>query len=465
MRTTIATASSILIALLTALLTACGGAGGGSSPAPVPPSVDRTTSGRAVVKLLAVPHGWLSLQQRLTAVPLSGSTQPDRRLQWSDAQGRVLAEFTPPAGWSLIDATAHPSGESTAVLASDTALRLLRFGSAGALLRSSDLTDAQASTDPYINLGGGERNDASLVPTRTRDAARLAAIGEDAALVIRTGRTAVVAYRLTPSGQGFDRVWRELVEPGTSYYGRTFTGYASYDTFGQLDNHWHVYADAGADGSVFVALTQSTSVGDELRTAHNQHFGEQIAVENGGLLTRIGPDGRRAWTRVVDTGGISEVHGVRVAGSRVAVFGRVRTARLDDGSGWDGYMSAVDAASGANPQHAAVDVAQGDAIFDLAPLPGGGWLAVGSAGYTQNPAGTSITPAALPLAVVLRADGQLAQRVPLPAGLRHNELRSALAWQSRWLIGGLTNGPATHTADGDLSLLTADGREFSMALP
>lgn len=463
MRITTALTSSILLVLLTA----CGGGGGGDTPAPAPapPSVDRTTNGRAVVKLLALPGGWLSLQQRLTAVPVSGSTQPDRRLQWSDVQGRVLAEFTPPAGWSLIDATSHPSGESTAVLASDTALRLLRFDATGVRLRSADLVDAQAPADPYIDLGGGERNDASLVPTRTRDAARLAAIGEDVALVIRTGRTAVVAYRLTPTGQGFDGVWRELVEPGTSYYGRTFTGYASYDTFGQLDNHWHVYADAGADGSVFVALTQSTSVGDELRTAHNQHFGEQIGVENGGLLTRIGSDGRRAWTRVVDTGGISEVHGVRVAGHRVAVFGRVRTARLADGSGWDGYVSTVDAAGGANPTHAAVDVAQGDAFFDLAPLPGGGWLAVGSAGYTQNPAGTSITPAAFPLAVVLRADGQLAQRVPLAAGLRHNELRSALALQSRWLIGGFTNGPATHTADGNLALLTADGREFSVALP
>lgn len=459
--------ANLTLLIASMLLASCGGGGGGGSPAPapVPTSVDRTTSGRAVVKLLALPGGWLSLQQRLTAVPLSGSAQPDRRLQWSDAQGRVLAEFTPPAGWSLIDATAHPSGESTAVLASDAALRLLRFGSAGALHRSADLTDAQAPADPYIDLGGGERNDTSLVPTRTRDAARVIAIGEDVALVIRTGRTAVVAYRLTPTGSGFDRVWRELVEPGTSYYGRGFIGYASYDTFGQLDNHWHVYADASADGSVFVAVTQSTAVGDELRIAHNQHFGEQISVENGGLLTRIGPDGRRAWTRAVDTGGISEVHGVRVAGGRVAVIGRVRTARLADGSGWDGSVSSVDAASGADPRHAAVDVAQGDALFDLAPLPGGGWLAVGSAGYTQNPAGTSITPAAFPLAVVLRPDGQLAQRIPLPAGLRHNELRSIVAWQSRWMIGGLTNGPATHTADSDLSLLTADGREFSMTLP
>ncbi|MDZ7651842.1 MAG: hypothetical protein U5L03_04430 [Burkholderiaceae bacterium] len=326
--------AALLALTISLLLSACSGAGVGNSPAPAPapPSVDRTTSGRAVVKLLALPGGWLSLQQRLSAVPRSGSTQPDPRLQWSDAQGRVLAEFMPPAGWSLIDATSHPSGEGTAVLAGDRAMRLLRFDAAGALLRSVDLIDVQASTDPFIDLGGGERDNVSLVPVRTRDAARLAAIGEDIALVIRTGRTAVIAYRLTPTGSGFDRVWRELVEPGTSYYGRGFLGYASYDTFGQLDNHWHVYADAGADGSVFVAVTQSTVVGDELRTAHNQHFGEQIGVENGGLLTP-GPDGRRAWTRVVDTGGPSEVHGVRVAGSRVAVFGRVRTARLGDGSG------------------------------------------------------------------------------------------------------------------------------------
>jgi hypothetical protein len=459
--------TAVLVSLpLSALLVACGGGSPDApAPAPLPSNVDRTTSGRAVIKLLALPDGWLSLQQKLAAVPRSGSTQPDRRMQWSGARGHVLTEFTPPAGWSLVDATSHPSGESTAVLASDIELRLLRFGPTGTLLRSEELRDAQAPTDPYIDLGGGERDDASLVPARTRDAARLAAIGDDVALVVRTGRTAVVAYRFAHTRNGFERMWREVVEPGTSYYGRSFLGYASYDTFGQLDNHWHVYSDAAADGSVFVAVTQSTAVGDELRTAHNRHFGELISVENGGLLTRIGPDGRRTWTRVVDTGGISEVHGVRVAGGRVAVFGRVRTARLDDGSGWDGYVSSVDAASGANPMHAVVDVTQGDAIFDLAPLPGGGWLAVGSAGYTQNPAGTSITPAPYPLAVVLRDDGRLAQRIPLAAGLRHNELRSVMRWQSRWLVGGLTDGPATHTADGDLSLLSADGREFSIVLP
>ena len=46
---------------------------------------------------------------------------------------------------------------------------------------------------------------------------------------------------------------------------------------------------------------------------------------------------------------------------------------------------------------------------------------------------------------------------PLPAGLRQNQVRTVAACLLGWVIGGLQNGPGTHSADSDPALLTCDG--------
>ncbi len=447
-------------------LSACGGGGGApATPAPAPaptPQVDRSVTGVAVTKLRATPMGWISLHEVLSARPMSGPVRPVRRLAWQRDDGSPVASYAADNGWSLIDVAVHPSGEATAVVASDLQLRLLRFDAAGRMTVASDVVDPLVPVDPLVDLGATVRNDQSLVPIVTRNAARVAPMGEDAALVIRTGRTALVAYRYGIQDGQHQRRWRTLVGPASSYEGRTFVPYASYDTFGQLDNHWHVLADTAPDGTLYVAVSQSPASSNIALLAHNQHFNDALQSTSGALLTRIDADGQRRWTRALEATQLSEAHGLRTDGTTVALVGRVRTQRLD--TGWDAYIALYDT-SGVQRGYRVHDIDRGDVLLDVVGLGNGRWLAVGAAGYIQNPAGTSISEAPLPLALVLEGDGRLRQRIDLASGQRHNELRSAALWRNgQLLVAGLTNGPATHTADADLSLLRADGREFSLAL-
>jgi hypothetical protein len=71
--------------------------------------------------------------------------------------------------------------------------------------------------------------------------------------------------------------------------------------------------------------------------------------------------------------------------------------------------------------------------------------------------GNGQTLSAEPLLAVLPAAPGPAQRLPLPAGLRQNQVRTVAAWLHGWVIGGLQNGPGTHSADSDPALLTCDG--------
>ena len=106
-------------------------------------------------------------------------------------------------------------------------------------------------------------------------------------------------------------------------------------------------------------------------------------------------------------------------------------------------------------------------LFDIAPFAGGRFLVAGAAGYSENPNGASVSEQTTPLLALLEANGALAQRIDVSAGARQNQLRSIAARGNDWLIGGLVNGPGTHSGDGNPALITADGfvREISIRLP
>ena len=75
----------------------------------------------------------------------------------------------------------------------------------------------------------------------------------------------------------------------------------------------------------------------------------------------------------------------------------------------------------------------------------------------QNPSGASISEAAQPLLAVLNSDGSLAQNLGYVGGRRHNQLTTIAPLNGRWLIGGMVNGPGTHSGDADRGLIVADG--------
>jgi hypothetical protein len=132
------------------------------------------------------------------------------------------------------------------------------------------------------------------------------------------------------------------------------------------------------------------------------------------------------------------------------------TEERSDGGGWDGFVARV---SPGNPAtHLQVlDFDRGDVVFDVAALDDGSIAIAGSTAYVQNPTGGSISESAEPLLAVLPAAAAPARRLPLPTGPRQNQVRTVAAWRNGWVIGGLQNGPGTHSADSDPTLLTCDG--------
>jgi hypothetical protein len=89
----------------------------------------------------------------------------------------------------------------------------------------------------------------------------------------------------------------------------------------------------------------------------------------------------------------------------------------------------------------------GDVAFDVAEPPGRGPVVVGAAGYTQNPHGASVSEDSVAFADWLPPGGR-AIALPLPAARRHNEGRFvAPSGPDRIAVGGMLDGPGTHSAD------------------
>jgi len=138
------------------------------------------------------------------------------------------------------------------------------------------------------------------------------------------------------------------------------------------------------------------------------------------------------------------------------LVGRVLSEVRSDGTGWDAFTAWV-GQDGATGPYSVLDVDQGDVLFDVAALPGGRYLALGTTGYVQNPSGESISEAAQPLLALLNRDGTLAQNITYSGGARHNQLTTIAPLNGHWLLGGMINGPGTHSGDAQRELIVADG--------
>jgi hypothetical protein len=428
-------------------------------PPPVVP-LDYAVAGMAVIKVRTGPDGVALLEEKLTSLLETG---PQRRITLLDAAGVVRGRYSAPAGSSLIDFAQHPSGEISAVLATARTVTLVRLDHSAVPANEFPLLDPQAPNDPFFDHGG-VRDDGSMVPVFTRDAVRLAPAGEAVVVALRTGRNAVVAYRFEfARPAGFTRAWRTLVEPGLSMFGIGITS-GTFDTFAALENHFHVLLDADAQGNVAVAVVGKPGAAD-LFPAHAAYFGQPTGISLGLLVSRLAPDGQRQGTTLIDTTQSSELHGLRLNGSDIGLVGRVFSQQLADGSGWNAYAAHVDRASGALLSYRVVDIDRGEILFDIAPLTQGRFLVAGTAGYTQNPTGASVSEQSAPLLAVLESDGTLRQRIAFAAGARQNQLRSIVPRGGNWLVGGMVDGPGTHSGDGNPALIMADGFVRETAIP
>lgn len=443
-----------LLCLVVALLVGCG-SGRRTGPTETPPikTVDLSISGQTVTKVRTANGMIVLLEERLTSIFEDG---PQRTLAILQSDGRIAHTYVPPAGWSAVDFALHPSGELSVILTTAREVRIVRLDASGSIRSDQPFVDPEATTDPFFNYAGGIKDDGALQPALMHDAARLAPIGESLAVVLRTGRNAIVAYRLDPDASGaYQLVWRTLVEPGSSILFLGITS-GSFDVFGQLQNHISIFVDVDTNGTLAIGVVDAPMLNFSFR-AHAEYFNEPIAASVGLLLTRVASaDGHRLGSTAIDTGERAELHGLRAVPQGFMLLGRVLSEVRADGTGWDAFTALI-GADGTPGSYNVVDVDRGDVLFDVAALPSGRYLALGTTGYVQNPTGESISEAAQPLLALLNSDGSLAQNLGYAGGARHNQLTTVAPLNGRWLIGGMINGPGTHSGDTQRDLIVADG--------
>jgi hypothetical protein len=186
-------------------------------------------------------------------------------------------------------------------------------------------------------------------------------------------------------------------------------------------------------------------------------FGEEIKGDPDAFdvyVVRFGADGRRLGTSVVTTPEYDEIYGLRAFDDGAYVVGRTEHWN-EQGTGFDAIVGRVDGRTGATSV-TEVDVAQSDIAFDLARTRAG-LVVVGASDYAQNPHGASITEHSKNFARLLLEDGT-SRDLLVRDGPRHNETRFVLSHgTSSVLVGGMVDGPGTHSADQDDSLLRASG--------
>jgi hypothetical protein len=445
--------ASVIYSVFWGALATFYGCGGTQAHLPPIQAIDVAVSGQAVIKARTAGDHIVFLEQRLTSLLEDG---PDRTLATLQNGGHPLQTFAPPAGWSLVDFALHPSGDMSVALTTAREVRILRLDSKGSILSDQPFLDPSAPKDPFFNYAGGIKDDDALQPALMHDACVLAPLGESLAVVLRTGRNAIVAYRLNAdAGGAYQQSWRTLVEPGASILGIGLTG-GTFDVFGQLENHLRIFVDVDSTATLAVGVVNSDMRNFSFR-AHAEYFNEPIPATSGVLVTRVATaDGRRLGSTVVDTQNRAELHGLRATPGGFIVMGRVLSEVRSDGSGWNAFTAII--GHDGTPEHYNVlDVDRGDILFDVAALPSGRFLALGTTGYVQNPSGASISEAAQPLLALLNSDGSLAQNVGFTAGPRHNQLRTIAPLNDGWLLGGMINGPGTHSGDADRALIFADG--------
>jgi hypothetical protein len=358
-----------------------------------------------------------------------------------------------PAGSALSDLCRHPSGAYSAVLiAPDRTVSLQRLSAdllpAGTLL----VHDPLIATDPHVTADGALDLRAHGL---TNEAAQIAAVDEGVVAVVSTSWNSVIAYRAAFTGGSWTEPQRTLIEPPAALTPFLPIG-GSFDTFGAMVVWFRPLLDVDEAGNAYVAIWASPG---RIRT-HVSTFHDGLAGTNARdsdvLVTRMDRTGVRAWSRVVGTVNEDEPYALRARAGSIAVAGRARRAPGFDNTTWDAFLAVV--SSSGQARGARVVPLQASGIFlAIDALPSGGWVLGGSDGWSQNPEGLSVLAFGTKVLVLLAAIDGPPIRAVLPAGPRHNEVRTVLAGEDQILFGGHEDGPIMHTGDGDPRLIVARG--------
>jgi hypothetical protein len=380
---------------------------------------------------------------------------PDREVLWLRPTGTIDARAKETELGAILDAVVHPSGDVTVLRVSDVAYVIERFDSNGISRAIRPIFDDLVPEDPPALAPSDPWQ---RVERHTHDAAGLDADGEDVFVATRTGRHSVVAYRVRwdAAPAKLSLRTRTLVVPPHSIGPVALTG-GTYDTFGQLAAHYAVRVAVTSDRLGYVAVAHARLDPHSQVRAHAKVFGEALAGDPDALdayVTRVDVDGARLGTSVIGGAGDDQLYGLRAIGDSAYAVGRSEHWNAQ-GTGFDAFLARID--HDGRVAFREVDVDRGDVAFDVARDRDGSLVLVGASSYWQNPHGASLSEESLAFARRLHAD-ETTTAIPIANGPRHNEARFVLPLvDGRLWIGGMHDGPGTHSADSDPSALTARG--------
>jgi hypothetical protein len=466
--------SSILpaVLILPLLLVACGSTSGnpgevqtgpdaGATAPDAGPNVDpgpsfKRTEGWSVRRRMRLPTGTdVVLEEQLASFTVAeyGASRIRR------VDGRESTPWNAPAGLLIEDTALHPSGEVSAVLIdADFNVFLARLSESLALLDLQRLHDPEIANDPFPSGGGVPVPTDVTTNGLPRDSARMAPDGEETVVAVVTPLESVLLYRLA-FATGWKSPRRTLVLPVSHHIPFLPIG-GTFDTFGAMWSSFRPLLDVDADGNAYVAFwanpfklrAHKDFTGEDLKKLAANAFSQDSDV----LLEKFDRAGAHLWSRLVGTENEDEPYALRAFHGEVAVVGRARRVPGDDNTFWDGFVS-VSTADGTLRRSRTFQLEASSILLGVDGVPGGGWLVGGSEGWSQNPEGLSILSFGSKLLLELPTPDADPVRIALPAGPRHNEIRSVLADTSGRWFAGHEDGPVMHTGDGDLSQIHATG--------
>src|SRR5438270_702665 len=195
---------------------------------------------------------WLVLFETLQTQALV--TSPIRRAGLVGSAG-LTRSYEVPAGWLLIDAVAHPSGEVSllSVRADPAPAYPLR------VLVSRFASDGSRADRELFRLLPADGNEPPPAFVSSLDRARLVARGEALFAVVRWANNAAQAYRLFVDGPSLQQSWAAWVEPAAPLFFVGIIG-GGFDNFHQGDATSFVYADVDPGGNLYAAVVSTAEV-------------------------------------------------------------------------------------------------------------------------------------------------------------------------------------------------------------
>lgn len=400
----------------------------------------------------------LLLEEQLTDLA-SAVPKPSRIVRLAP-DAATLPSWSAPQGQYISDFCVHPSGAVSAVIAGEGgSVSLVRLDEHLALLATAVIHDPEIASDPHVPDAGV----VDLVGNQLLlDPARIGSVGEDVVAAVFSSFNSLIAYRASFAAGAWSAPQRTLIEPPVSLNPNLPIG-GSFDVFGAMTAWFRCSLDTDPDGNAYVAIwANQKRIREHVSLFHDGLTplpGDPITPslqDSDVLLTKLDPQGALVWSRVVGTAHEDEPYALRAHGGSVAVVGRARRLPGFDNTSWDTFI-AVTTSDGADIQARTIAFDSLSVALAVDGLPNGGWVVAGSDGWTQNRDGLSILTFGAKLLFELPSIDAAPVRLPLPAGPRHNEIRTLLVSGQRVHFGGHEDGPITHTGDGDASQVHATG--------